>query len=80
MKFKSIGLTALLIGSTLPAFSQNRREITKKPEKSRVTVEAKGNQTIGKFKSKNHQSERVLHDLDQDGWCDIWCALFQNEV
>ncbi|MDB4265138.1 S8 family serine peptidase [bacterium] len=22
----------------------------------------------------------MLHDLDQDGWCDIWCSLFKSEA
>jgi hypothetical protein len=23
------------------------------------------------------ESSRILHDLDQNGWCNLWCALFE---
>ncbi len=80
MKSVAIGLTALVIGFSLPAFGQQKREARDKASSSRVTVETKGNQKIGKFSSEDYQSERVLHDFDQDGWCDIWCGLFQKEI
>lgn len=47
---------------------------------SRVAVETKNNQKIGKFKSKSYQSERVLQDMNGDGWCDIWCSLFKTDI
>jgi hypothetical protein len=79
MKITSIGLTALLLGTSLPASAQQKREITPRGGSDRVTIETKGNQTIAKFVSENYQSERVLQDLDGDGWCDIWCSLFEIE-
>jgi hypothetical protein len=79
MKITSIGLTALLIGTALPASAQQKREITPRGGSDRVTIETKDNQTVGKFVSEGYQSERVLQDLDGDGWCDIWCSIFQRE-
>lgn len=41
-------------------------------------MEVRENRKIAKFVSGDYQSERVLQDIDGDGWCDIWCSLFQK--
>lgn len=31
---------------------------------------------VVEFKLDDFSRQRVLHDSDEDGWCDLWCAVF----
>ena len=66
-----------------PVFAQRKLSERKKADtpKTRVIVkESPKGLLSAKFKSDKYESERILHDLDKDGWCDLWCSLFKNEI
>ncbi|MEN8736463.1 MAG: S8 family serine peptidase, partial [Akkermansiaceae bacterium] len=81
MKIKYLG-SAMVVFS-LPVFAQQKLTERKKSATTKTRVVLEKNPKgllLAKFKSGKFTSERILHDLDGDGWCDIWCSLFQKEV
>ncbi|MEN8866937.1 MAG: hypothetical protein ABF381_15255 [Akkermansiaceae bacterium] len=74
--------TTMIIFS-FPASAQKKLSERKKADtpKARVVVQKNPQGLpLAKFKSDTYESERILHDLDGDGWCDIWCSLFKNKI
>jgi hypothetical protein len=76
--YSQFTLTALTFGLFAPAFGQERRIARDGDAPERVTLSRStdGRVLSAKFQSPEYSAERILHDSDGDGWCDLWKSMF----
>ena len=53
-------------------------QVVSGPHSPIITVETTGlGLPEARYVDGDFESSRILHDLDQNGWCNLWCALFE---